>query len=215
MSYQKDDWLARIISRSDITSVVSHLTKPTCDTKGLTEDKINELATENLIKILQDGVIHGSTAEKGFIVGQIPAVCFQDVPIYSLIQNVEHELQRRRNNPNERYRYCGVGLAFNKRFIFKLGGRPVIYEKTEIGKKLLQKNEYWRLVNFDIDFGKENLIDWTHEREWRLPNQLEFQPKHVHILLYDKDCWDFLIENCSKEILKQVHGVTLLRRVLL
>jgi hypothetical protein len=142
MAYKKDDWLSRIVNRSDITSLLTHLTKPGLDIKGLSEDEINKLATENLIKILQDRVINGSTTEKGFIVGNTPAVCFQDVPIYGLIENIEHEVQRRRDNPNERYRYCGVGLGFNKRYIFKLGGRPVIYEKTEIAKKILPKDEY-------------------------------------------------------------------------
>jgi hypothetical protein len=215
MVYKKEDWLSRITNRSDLTSVLTHLTKPICDTKGLSEDKINELATKNLIKILHEGEIKGSTTEKGFIKGSIPAVCFQDVPIYGLVQNVEHELQRRRNNPNERYRYCGVGMAFNKRYIFERGGRPVIYEQTKIAEEILPEKEYWRIVNLDIGMGKEHLIDWTHEREWRLPNKLEFIPQAAHILLYDKICWDFFIDNCPKEFIKQIHGVTLLRRVLL
>ena len=215
MAYKKEDWLSRITNRSDITSLLTHLTKPTSDTKGLSEDEINKLATENLIKILQDGVIYGSTTEKGFIVGQTPAVCFQDVPIYGLIENIEHELQRRRNNPNERYRYCGVGLGFNKRYIFKLGGRPVIYEKTETAKKILPKDEYWRVVNFDIDLSKNFLIDWTHEREWRLPNEFRFKPFETHVLLYNKICWDFFRDNCPKEVLEQIDGITVLRRVLL
>jgi hypothetical protein len=214
MGYKNNELISRIGSRSDLTNMVSHLTKPVCDTKGLDEHKINELATENLIKILEDRVIHGSTTEKGFIVGKTPAVCFQDVPIYGLIQNVEYERKRRENNCNERYRYCGVGLGFYKPYIFVNGGRPVIYEKTEIAKKMLPQDEHWRIVNFDISLDNVNLIDWTHEREWRLPNKLNFDLEFVHVLLYNNICWNFFINNCSSEILKKINGVTLLIRIM-
>lgn len=215
MSYDWEQWLSRIANRSDLTGRATHLTKPSCDTKGLSEDEINQLATENLINILKDGVIYGSTTEKGFIVGETPAVCFQDAPFYSLVQNVEYELQRRRANPNERYRYCGVGLAFRKHYIFSKGGRPVFYEQTELAKKLLPEHEYWRIVNFKLLI-ENNPIDWTHEREWRLPNELKFELNSAHILLYDKKvCWDFFLKNCPEEIFREIYGITILKSIMM
>ncbi len=190
MGFDREWWSARIASRSEITSIVTHLTKPGCNTNGLSEDEINQLATENLIKILQDSVIYGSTTEKGFIVGKIPAVCFWDTPLYGLIQNVEHESQRRKANPKERYRYCGVGLAFPKLYVFSKGVRPVLYEQTEVAKKILPESDYWRIVNFNISGDNTNFVDWTHEREWRLPNKSESERNLAYVLLYNKSCWN-------------------------
>jgi hypothetical protein len=119
MSFDFEQWKARIAARTDITGMVTHLTKPSVDVEGKSLSEIDMLATANLIRILKDGRINGSTTQKGFIVGKRPAVCFQDVPHYGLIQNVEHELGRRRQNPGERIRYCGVGLCFKKSFVFR------------------------------------------------------------------------------------------------
>ena len=215
MGYNWEQWHSRIANRSDITSGITHLTKPSFNIEKLTdENEINQRATENLIKILNDRVIEGSTTEKGFIVGGTPAVCFQDVPFYSLIQNIEHERQRRSANSNERYRYCGVGLAFKKPYIFSRGGRPVFYEQTKIAKNLLPEDQYWRIVNFDIS-GSNKIIDWTHEREWRLPIELKFELSKTHILLYNKVCWKFFIENCPKEIFQEIAGVTILQNLIM
>lgn len=215
MVYKPEQWKNRIASRSDITGMVTHLTKPSCDAKNLRKEKINQLATENLIKILKDGVIKGSTTQSGFIIGSTPAVCFQDAPFYGLIQNIEHEYQRQNKNSTERKRYCGVGLAFSKREVFQKGGRPVFYEETEIAKKLLHKSEYWRIVNFSIPSNSENMIDWTHEREWRLPNDMKFEVNLAHVVLYDKKCWDFFIENCPEEIFKKIYGITILKSIMM
>jgi hypothetical protein len=215
MGYNSQQWFSRIANRSDITSGVTHLTKPSRNIEQLTdEDEINKLATENLIQILKDRVIRGSTTKTGFIVGETPAVCFQDVPFYSLIQNIEHERQRRSANSNERYRYCGVGLVFKKPYIFSRGGRPVFYEQTKIAKKLLPEDQYWRIVNFDISDANE-IIDWTHEREWRLPKELKFELKKTHILLYNTICWKFFIGNCPKEIFQEIAGVTILQNLIM
>ena len=48
-------------------------------------------------------------------------------------------------------------------------GRPVIYDKTISAKKYLPENEWWRIVNLDLS-DEDRFIDWTHEREWRVPN---------------------------------------------
>jgi hypothetical protein len=100
--YDLDQWKARVASRADITGMVVHLTKPVpnVDTIGMDDSKIAVSATANLIRILKDGKIRGSTTDKGFIVGKTPAVCFQDVPHSGLIQNVEHEALRETPRPS-------------------------------------------------------------------------------------------------------------------
>ncbi|SIO34381.1 hypothetical protein SAMN05444166_3945 [Singulisphaera sp. GP187] len=219
MSYDYEQWKARVASRADITGMLTHLTKPAPDveTKGMDDSKIAVSATANLIKILKEARIKGSTTDKGFIIGKRPAVCFQELPHSGLIQNVEHESLRRKQNPDERIRYCGVGLCFSKAYIYRKGGRPVIYDKTSMLKRVLPSTDHWRIVNFDLSNDK-NIIDWTHEREWRLPDDLTFMlntPSRPHIVLYDKACWDYFVEHSTKEVLEGIHAVTVLKSILM
>ena len=74
-------WKKRIKYRGDLTSRVTHLTK------GKTEVE----AFKNLIKILEEKCIKGSTRKKGFICGEIPAVCFMDMPIVFIAENLQYE----------------------------------------------------------------------------------------------------------------------------
>jgi hypothetical protein len=215
MAFDYSQWKARVAHRSDITGMVTHLTKPNTDGPFADESEINRATTANLIKILKEDVLIGSTTDKGFIVGKTPAVCFQDAPLYGLIQNVEHEYQRRQSNPREKLRYCGIGLAFSKWYVFTKGGRPVFYEKTADAKAMLPESEYWRIVNLNIEIGNTSCIDWTHEREWRLPNNFSFERRFCHILLYDKQCWDFFLELCPPETLHEIYGITVLKSIMM
>lgn len=215
MAFDYEQWKARVANRSDITGMVTHLTKPSSEGPFVGESEINEAATANLIKILEEETLIGSTTDKGFIVGQTPAVCFQDAPLYGLIQNVEHEYQRRQGNPYEKLRYFGVGLAFSKWYVFTKGGRPVFYEKTVDAKNVLPKSEHWRIVNFNIEMGGATCVDWTHEREWRLPGNFSFERRFCHVLLYDKHSWDFFLEHCPPEILNEIYGITVLKSIMM
>jgi hypothetical protein len=213
--YDYKQWKDRIASRSDITGMVTHLTKPPGDTTGMSEEEIDVLAVRNLIKILEDSVIFGSTTDSGFIVGRTPAVCFQEAPLYGLVQNVEHEYRRRTENPAERRRYCGIGLAFSKWYVFTHGGRPVLYEQTSVAKRILPETEYWRIVNIDLTIGGDACIDWTHEREWRLPGDFNFTRKFAHVVLHDARCWKYFIENCPTEIFHEIYGITVLKSIMM
>ncbi len=70
---------------------------------------------------------------------------------------------------------------FDKTYIYKKGGRPVIYDKTEEAKKYLTEDKWWRIVNLDLS-DSNNIIDWTHEREWRVLNELTFELKMLVLL---------------------------------
>ncbi|QNU65454.1 DUF2971 domain-containing protein [Ruminiclostridium herbifermentans] len=187
----------------------------------MTFNEINILAVDNLIKILKEKVILGSTTQTGYVIGDKSAVCFQDVPLYALIQNVEHERKRRERNSREKLRYCGVGLSFIKPYMYATyGARPVIYEQTDIAKALLQKEEWWRIVK--LDFKKlENedfdIVDWSHEREWRVPGDMKFEydNDYVHIILYNPNCFVYFLEKCHSEIVKRVSGITTLTSILM
>ncbi|AJD91994.1 hypothetical protein JMA_26770 [Jeotgalibacillus malaysiensis] len=211
-------WTKRISKRSDITGMLTHLTKPVHnDLKGLSDSEINKLSIDNLINILKDQKINGSTTSRGFITGDIPAVCFQDAPLYGIIQNVEFEKEMREVRESSKLRYSGIGLTFGKPYIYAKGGRPVIYEDTVSAKSFLPSNQYWRIVRFNIDFinGSQTHVDRTHEREWRAPHSIEFDLKLCHIVLYDKECLDYFNKTCPEEIKDTIHGITILKSILM
>ena len=168
MGYTQAKWLGRIRNRTDISGYLSHLTKEHCDRS----------AVQNLVKILEERTIVGSS-NSGYVAGRFSATCFQDVPLYSLCQNTYHE-QIYRNELGGKIRYSPIGLAFLKSYIYSKGGRPVIYEKLEVAKKLLQEDEWWRIVSFDLS-NKQEIIDWTHEREWRFKGNFEFAIEKAYI----------------------------------
>lgn len=217
-NFSFEQWQDRIANRSDLTGMVTHLTKPTeteiNNIEITNQRELNLRAVDNLIRILKDKNINGSTS-KGFIIGDMPAVCFQEVPIYSLIQNVQYEYLQRKQGNSHKVRYCGVGLSFGKFYVFTKGGRPVIYEDKEKMKKLLSSTEYWRIVNTKLICEDPNIIDWTHEREWRCKNHFEFELDVAHVILYDMECYKYFYEKCPPEILSEIYGVTILKSVLM
>ena len=70
-------WRERISKRSDLVARITHLTK------GKTDDE----AFERLWTILKEKTIKGSGNE-GYVVGSKKAVCFQEVPLYSIAENL-------------------------------------------------------------------------------------------------------------------------------
>lgn len=169
---KKEAWGKRLAERSDLTISLIHLTKKN---KNLSEIEV-------LIKILKERKLVGSIPANGFICGNIPAVCFQDTPLYYLSQNIYYEQKMRQAGEYKKIRYVGVGLMFSKTLVYKKGGRPVIYEKKEKAKKILPPSEYWRIVNYDLS-DEDNLIDWTHEREWRVSDDFHFELNEAIVIL--------------------------------
>ena len=175
------------------------------------------------MKILEEKTIIGSTNkiveghQRGFICGNDPVVCFQDVPLYSLSENILLEQHIHEQTPELPRRYSPYGLRFDKRYIFRNGGRPVIYEDTRIAKSFLPKEEYWRIVKLDLE-SDENIIDWTHEREWRIKGDFHFELSEVEILLSDQSslkkfnwyCKEKNIEN----LLNEIKGIVILKSLL-
>jgi hypothetical protein len=70
---------------------------------------------------------------------------------------------------------------FPKEYVYEKCGRPVLYEKTSVAKKILPKDNWWRIVNFDMS-DEGSIIDWTHEREWRSPGNFEFDISQATLL---------------------------------
>lgn len=194
------DWKKRIAERSDITVNLVHLTKP------CSAEVIELSAPEVLMKILKDRCIQGSTTESGFICGKRKAVCFQEAPLYSIAQNIYYEQKLRDNNKSIKARYLGIGLSFEKPYVYNKEGRPAIYDKTSAAKEYFPKSEWWRIVNLDLK-DEDNFIDWTHEREWRVPDKLEFELSEVTVLVPNEEVYKCFIKKCDPKILDEIRSV--------
>lgn len=201
--YTVEKWRNRAKDRGDITTHVTHLTKI---------DSTIEDAVDNLIKIINERKLIGSDTSKGFIIGDTPAVCFQEAPLYGVSQNVYHE-QKNISELGGKQRYGAIGLSFPKRYLYEKGGRPVFYEDKDIAKSILPRNEWWRIVNFNLA-NENRIIDWTHEREWRVKNDFDFDLSETYVLLLNQGFYKYFIENIDKDTLEQLKGVIVLQPIL-
>ena len=200
MSYGIDEWEERIAQRSDFTTSLVHLTRGRGDQKPV----------DVLFQILEERRLKGSTTASGFIVGDRPAVCLQEAPLYSLAQSVYTEQKYRALNSGTKVRYQGFGLQFDKTFVFSHGGRPVFYEKTSLAKQFLPPKEWWRIVGFDLS-NDSSVVDWTHEREWRVPEELPFKLGDTVVLLPSPVAYRNFVKKCLKndrpEFLSETAGI--------
>lgn len=112
------------------------------------------------------------------IYGSTPAICFTEMPLPAFIDSVNYRKTKKE-------KISIYGLIFNKKELFQLGARPVIYGLSrgnerniisdETGQKKLEENiipekELYRYVPYHpFDENFDNGVDFSHEREWRLP----------------------------------------------
>ncbi len=208
MGYTKKDWVARIRERTDMSTLLTHLTKEGPDGK---------ISREVLLKILLEQRLIGSTSTQGFICGDTPAVCFQDAPLYSIAQNTLFEQKMRQDRKSSVVRYRPLGLAFPKPYLYMKGARPVVYDDTENAKRFLPRNEWWRIVRLDLS-NENAFVDWTHEREWRLPGNLEFNLSEVTLLAVDNEAVSNIaalyMKETGREIRDEIGGIVTMRDVL-
>jgi hypothetical protein len=116
---------------------------------------------------------------------------------------------------SKKVRYTGNGLLFSKYYVYGKGGRPVIYDDSTAAKKFIDPSQHWRIVDLKLLTSKNVTIDWTHEREWRSPGDFNFEYEYTHVVLEDKFTYDYFRSNCSKKILDNIHGITILRSILM
>lgn len=200
------EWRTRVESRNDIVTRLTHLTRATEDMDAL----------EVLFKILCEKKLVGSTTESGYIVGKTPAVCFQDMPLAPLAEHILYENGSFDSIEDSSVRYCGVGIRCHKGFVYGQGGRPVMYDKTNVLKRILPQEEYWRIVNLDLD-DVNNYVDWTHEREWRVPNEMKFNYQNIEIILPTDKVYRKFMKLCEEtgkqDMLEEVHGILVLSSI--
>lgn len=199
-----NEWRKRIVRRTDFSCDLTHLTKSNDENSSL----------DILVKILKDKKLVGGL---GYVCGNAPVVCFQDIPLNSLSENILYEQILRKKNQDQPHRYDAFGLRFCKTFIYKKGGRPVIYEDTEEAKKFLPKDEHWRIVKLDLS-NDDNIIDWTHEREWRIKGNLDFEWSDVEIILSQEHSLQKFIQKCKdngiEDVLNEIKGIITLKSLI-
>ncbi len=119
-------------------------------------------AIDNLVSILTSQVIHGG---RRMVRGGRPAVCMFDIALPNLRTVLTRENRRR---------YEPFGIAVDRRYAFRMGARPVIYLPWREARETIAPAEHWRVVSLEIE--RNPPVDWTYEREWRLPGDLPLQP---------------------------------------
>lgn len=166
------------VRRPDFNQSLIHLTKERREEAPKTSPDQTPRVVEAfdvLKEILASGVVRGS-GRTGYIKGQRPAACFTEVPLSAV-----HHIASEPGAELRKYRYYGI--AVSKRAVFAAGGRPVIYVPDDEGG-WIPDNEKWRQVRFEAE-ADDWRVNWTHEREWRVPDQLELSTiPELHILVW-------------------------------
>lgn len=143
-------------------------------------------AFEMLLKIIGEKTLRGSS---GFVKGGATCISFTDAPFEILTEGLA--------NPYGETRYSGFGLRFHKARIFQLGGRPVIYQPDH-EYHMLPPALRWRHVRFEPL--TEPPIDWTWEREWRLPLEaLTFTDKEIEVVVPDSESAERFVREIERE----------------
>ena len=69
--------------------------------------------------------------------------------------------------------------------------------KRKAAKEHVKESEWWRVVDFDLS--DENArVDWTHEREWRMCGDIEFDSSQVHALLNSPEAREHFCRTCRE-----------------
>jgi len=143
--------------RDDISLDLVHWTKGESD----------EEAFKTLCSIIAELKIFGSS---GSIKGLYTCVCFTEAP------TSKFHLQLNR--------YSSFGIKVSKNWLYKLGGRPVIYQSNSEYSFLIEEQR-WRHVRYEPV--NDSPIDFTWEREWRIKKKiLELEEFQFSIVLPDE-----------------------------
>lgn len=170
------------MTRVDQSDFIIHFTKGK-------PSNTNESAYQNFKKILADEKI---LAGNYMIKGDFKCICFTEAPIGCLFQNSNEKAC------NTKYfnRYSPFGFHFSKQYIYKQGGRHVIYSDEDDYDKLPEDLK-WRYVRYNPLINK----DFTWEREWRLhKNELIVDKNSVKLVFPNKEWIDRFVHEHELEL---------------
>jgi hypothetical protein len=165
-------------NRPDQSFYLAHFTKDSDPCSNVISDNIKQLtqnktALEKLQSILDSKTIYASSLPWVNREG----VCLTECPWTSLLEHSK--------------KYSPYGVGFNKAFVFGTGGGPVYYVRHDHWSK-----QQWsdHLKTFVTPFwpkyrtGKQKnfpfpTVDFTHEREWRVPHTLTFDYDDIEFVV--------------------------------
>lgn len=169
-------------NRADFSKYLAHFTT---GRKSVASDNGNptvaitngKTAYQRLISILE---------QKKIVASNLPwtgrqAVCFTECPWSSLIDHSKA--------------YSPYGIGFSKPFIFGTGGGPAYYVRKDHWDKQEWEEHIQTFVtpfwpSYRTKKQKDNIkfgtVDYSHEREWRVPHDLIFDYKHIEFIVVKK-----------------------------
>lgn len=169
--------------RRDIGDLLFHFTRSLADGNrveiklGMGVSLSNGSAYNILRKILHEGKLQGTSTWTN---GE-DCVCFTEAPIQEF--NSIFSLVSIAASKEERPRYEPYGIAVSKQWLFKQGGRPVIYDSPSSFENLPPDIQH-RFVPYDLEHG----VDFTWEREWRIrTSTLALDPKNTLVVVPTSD----------------------------
>ena len=154
------------MNRPDTSDFVVHFTKDTIQS-----------AYDNLISILTEKEIHANNLPWT----NRPAVCFTECPWSSILAHAT--------------RYSPYGIGFAKPFLFSQNGAPVFYVRADQFEKQKWDHDLYSFVTpywpsyaakNDVKYKKFKRCDYSHEREWRVPHNVNFQFKNISFIILNK-----------------------------
>ena len=176
--------------RPDFSDYVVHFTKNAAPFSAKTETmaalkKIApQTAKERLYSILKTGKLFATRMPWT----NQPAICFTECTWSSLLDHAGN--------------YSRYGLGFSKSYLFSRGGGPAIYlapgllehQRRHAGSSPPFHPNVWAFMTpfcppyapkryKDKFWNKSKSIDYSHEREWRVPHDLDFRLKDVAFVI--------------------------------
>lgn len=140
-------------------------------------------AYDRLLAILQQGIIRATNMPHT----HLPCVCFTECVWGSLLDHAE--------------RYSCYGVGFHKKLLFKVGGGPVFYMRPDLYEAQQKVTggfamAVWPFVTpFEPAYAPDDHIekhragkgpiDYSHEREWRVPKDVSFELADVAFVILD------------------------------
>jgi hypothetical protein len=147
--------------RGDLSNRLVHLTKGD-----------DNAAFSNFQSILKTRRLIGSS---GHIKGLHKCVCFSEAPVSVIAQMCAEKAMK----------YKPLGVMVDKAWLFKLGGRPVIYQSDREYEDLPEDLRY-RHVRYEPPD-----VDFAWEREWRVCGDVELHPESVTLVVPSRGFVDF------------------------
>ena len=151
--------------RDDISTKLIHLKKDI-----MRDDGTIVRSSDNFINIIRIKKLNGGIT---YIKGEFRCVCFSEVPICKFAYLFAAEKSR------EDFRYAHFGVMVEKDWLYKRGGRSVIYQ-SDREYDILHENQKYRHIRYEPDHN----IDYTWEREWRIKvNELPLEPNNTTLIV--------------------------------